>query len=131
MKKGLLLSCLAIFSSLFFLNGCKKDEGIKDGTYKGEYKEESQWATYTANVEVTVKDGKIEEVVLKESNIHSPATSWPNYTAWTENYQKLLDSYKGLNAKDVASSKKAPVDALSGATLSSDRLYEAVKNALN
>lgn len=131
MKKGLILSAIALFSALSFTTGCSKDEGIKDGTYTGAYKEESQWATYTANVEVTIKDGKIEEVVLKESNIHSPATSWPNYTAWTENYQKLLDSYKGLNAKDVASSKKAPVDALSGATLSSDRLFEAVKNALN
>ena len=75
---------------------------------------------------------EIEKVTLKDaSTLHSPVANWGEGSkAWTEHYNELLDSYVGLDAAKVAASEKAPVDALAGATLSSDRLYLAVKDAL-
>lgn len=130
MKKTALLGVLAVASVFAFATGCNKNT-IADGTYEGNYVEATQWATYTANVEVTVADGKITEVVLKDDSvIHSPTENWTGHAAWTDHVNEILASYVGLDAAKVAKSETAPVDALAGATLSSDRLFLAVKDAL-
>ena len=126
--KKFILGIIAIFSVLTFNSGCSN--GFDDGVYVGNYEEKTTWATYTANVEVTLKNGKLEEVKLLSSNIHSPESSWDNTAAWTQHYQELLDSYVGINARKIVDNDKAPVDSLSGATISSDRLYQAIKLAL-
>lgn len=128
--KKLFLRLIALFAAFSFNTGCSN--GYADGEYEGKMEEVTQWATYTAEVVVTVKDGKIEKVTLKDaSTLHSPVANWGEGSkAWTEHYNELLDSYVGLDAAKVAASEKAPVDALAGATLSSDRLYLAVKDAL-
>ena len=127
--KKLFLSLLALFAVASFNTGCSN--GYADGVYTGKYEEATEWATYTAEVEVEVADGKIAKVTLKDpTTLHSPAANWAEHGAWTDHYNELLASYVGLDAAKVASSEAAPVDALAGATLSSDRLYQAVKNAL-
>lgn len=127
--KKLFLALVAFFSLISFNTGCSN--GYEDGIYVGKYEEKTEWATYTADVEVTIKDGKIANVTLKDPTaIHSPASNWADHANWTDHYQELLDSYVGLDARKVVESESAPVDALAGATLSSDRLYSAIQNAL-
>ena len=134
--KKLLLGLVALFAVSVVSTSCSgskndKVEPFADGVYTGSFVEATQWATYTADVKVTVEKAKIAKVELEDStSLHSPAANWADHAAWTDHYTELLNSYKGLSAAKVATSKAAPVDALAGATLSSDRLYQAVKNAL-
>lgn len=120
--------CLIILS-LFIVSGCKAK--YSDGTYQGKYEEKTQYTTYNANVEVTVEKGKISKVTLKSSNIYSDPELWGGSNAWTEHYQALLNSYIGVDPYDIINNDKMIVDSLAGATLSSERLYKAVKDALS
>ena len=126
MKK--IFKLISIILICVCVSSCKNK--FKDGVYDGEYEEETQYVTYTANVEVTVKNNKITKVILMASNIHSDPELWSGYMAWTEHHQALLNSYVGLNVNDVINADKSPVDVLSGATLSSNRLFYAIKDAL-
>ena len=105
---------------------------LEDGKYTGFVEEKTQWATYSAKVEVTVKDDKIESVVVlnDECHIYTDASSWADCGLWTDHVQELLDSYKGKCVSEIVNAEKSPVDALAGATQSSDRLFAAIKNAL-
>ncbi len=130
MKIKKILSIIAIVFMFFLFTGCRKNT-INDGVYEGEYIESTQWATYTANVKVTVMNGKISEVILKDnSNIHSSIDEWKGHISWTNHVNEILTSYVGIGVEEIIKSDTAPIDALSGATLSSNRLFLAIKDAL-
>ena len=83
---------------------------FKDGVYEGTGKGNNG----DIKVEVTVKDGNIVSVVLKEH-------------AETEGIYEAAE--KGV-VKDIIASQSAEVDAVSGATNTSNGIKEAVANAL-
>lgn len=84
-------------------------EGYKDGRYEGS----AQGYGGQVTVAVTIKDGKIAEIEILSQN------ESPEYFARAK---KVLEQIKATNSPDV--------DAVSGATISSDALKLAVFRAL-
>lgn len=81
---------------------------IEDGVYRGKYVK----GRFTCEVEVTVKDHAIVDVqLISSSRISIPVV-----------YQELVVRLKKASA--------LPVDAVSGATVSSKAFLKAVENAL-
>lgn len=101
-------------------------------TYEGEYKETSFGTEYVTKVRVSVKGNTIEKVeLLPGSNICTNVETWSSNNMWLDNEQKALDSYKGKTVEEVKGATTLPVDNVAGATLSSNRLFKAIQNALN
>ena len=72
----------------------------------------------TTPVEIIIVGGKIESVVAL------PSEETPSFY---QNAVKVLDAFKGMTVKEAL---QADVDAVSGATMSSDALIENVKAGL-
>ena len=72
----------------------------------------------TTPVKITIVDGKIQSVVAL------PSDETPSFY---ESAVKVLESFKGLTVKQAL---EADVDAISGATMSSDALVKNVKAGL-
>jgi len=97
----------------------------------GEYKETSFGSEYVTKVKVTVDNGVIKKVEIMEgSNIYTDGNTWPGNTVWTEKEQEVLKSYEGKSVEEIKNSTDLVVDNVNGATLSSNRLYKAIKDAL-
>ena len=132
-KSFLVLGLLALFAT-----GCSSNN-YNNGTYAGEWEGESYGTVFTAKVSIEVKNDKIVSISLDEnSNITSPAEYWTNDSVWFDNYEELLDSYKGLAVEDILQASAdlsepsvTGLDKISGATLSSARLLLAIKDGLN
>lgn len=112
MKKGLLV-LLAIAVMMMALAGCaKKDEGLyNDGTYVGE----GEGKYGVIKVEVTIQGGKIKEIKTLEHS-ETPGLSDPVF-------EKLY--------KSIVDKQTTEVDAVSGGTITSDGIKQAVADALS
>ncbi|MDY2986625.1 MAG: FMN-binding protein [Peptoniphilus sp.] len=92
-----------------FEESSESSKGYKDGTYKGKgkgYKDDIE-------VELTIKDGKIEKIDVLNSSDDEPYFS---------NAKAILDK--------IVESQSAKVDSVSGATYSSNGIKSAVRKAL-
>lgn len=106
-----LVMCAAMSASMFV--GCspkKADGGIPDGTYTGEGNGKGGKIV----VELTIKDEKISDVKVKE---HGE----------TPGFADALDKMSA----DMVAKNAIEVDMVSGATLSSTGIIEAVKDAFS
>lgn len=102
-----------------------------NNVYYGEYKETSYGQEYTTKVKVMVENGKIQKVeIIEGSNPYTDGTSWPGNTAWTSKEQEVLKSYEGKSVDEIKNSNNIVVDNVAGATLTSNRVYQAIKDAL-
>lgn len=102
-----------------------------NNVYYGEYKETTYGQEYTTKVRVTVEEGKIQKVEIVEgSNPYTDSASWPGNTAWTSKEQEALKSYEGKSVDEIKNSNSIVVDNVVGATLTSNRVYKAIKDAL-
>ena len=119
----------ALLVSLIGLASCGST--VEDGTYNGEFVEATAYGEYSAKVVIEVKGGKIDSIVIlnDQCHIYTDSAYWTESALWTDNVQGLLDSYKGVKVADIIKSETSPVDAIAGATQSSDRLYVAIRNA--
>ena len=156
MKRKTLLCSLGLLSTLFFA-GCNITSSSSNNSsskatssyttssmnsssmntsnsvyeYFGEYKEESYGQTYVTKVKVSVDNGIVKKVeILEGSNLYTDSSSWPGNTAWTNKENEVLKSYEGKTIEEIKNSTNMVVDKVSGATLSSNRLYQAIKDAL-
>lgn len=146
MKRKICLCSLGVLGALF-LNGCRvvssSSVGSSSGStsnqqsnsynkeYYGEYKETSFGSTYTTKVKVIVEDNKIKKVeILEGSNMYTEDSSWPGNTVWKEKEEEALKSYEGKSIDEIKESTTIVVDKVAGATLTSNRLYQAIKDAL-
>jgi uncharacterized protein with FMN-binding domain len=156
MKRKTLLYSLGLLSALFFV-GCDMVNSTSNNSsskvtssnttssmntssmntspavyeYFGEYQEESYGQTYITKVKVNVDNGVIKKVeILEGSNLYTDSSSWPGNTAWTSKEAEVLKSYEGKTIEEINNSTNIVVDNVAGASLTSNRLYQAVKNAL-
>ena len=149
MKKKVLLCSLGLLSSLTFF-GCDNMNSTSTSSgsfhvsttsskntsnsvyeYFGEYSEDSYGQTYITKVKVSVDNGVIKKVeILEGSNLYTDSSSWPGNTAWTNKENEVLKSYEGKTVEQIKKSTNIVVDNVAGATLSSNRLYQAIKDAL-
>ena len=124
-KKSFLLCGLALIAALG-LQSCNAEE-----TLYGENVETGK-STYTTKVLVTVKGDTIIKVEIAEGSTHytQGSSKWDG-TAWTEHEEEVLKSFEGKSVSEFLASETNEVyDNVAGATLTSNRLYLAVKDAL-
>ena len=108
-------------------------------TYKeGTYTETIGTATYTANVKVVVDaQGKIENVyVVGNKEFTGTAGGEWNPETWLKAKYTFLNGLKGKTLADIntmlgANDKASGSDVVTGASLSSNRVLKAVKDALS
>ena len=105
---------------------------LKDTKY-GEYTEKSGNYSYTTKVYVYTRGKTIEKVEFaKDSNHHTDPSIWGGASVWEEKEDEILKSFEGKSVKEIKKSSTNEVyDSVAGATLTSNRVYQAVKNALN
>lgn len=111
MKKGLLV-LLALAVMMLALAGCtKNDEGLyNDGTYVGE----GQGKYGVIKVEVLIQEGKIKEIKTLEHS-ETPGLSDPVFETL---YASIIEN------------QSAEVDAVSGGTVTSEGIKQAVNDAI-
>lgn len=113
-KANVLISILLMLVLTITMIGCdisKNDSGIKDGTYQGE----GVGKGGKILVEVEIKDGKIINVEVLEHNETEGLCEEP--------IKEIIDSVIEKNSADV--------EVVTGATLTSKGLMEAVQDALD
>lgn len=105
---------------------------FRDGTYKGIY-DRKDVRNWTAYVEVTVKDGKIEKAYYDYTNENGDLrTNDENYTSAFKEANKMTprEAFDQLGSKLVEVQDAAKVDAVTGATHSSRNFNELATAAL-
>lgn len=127
----IILSVLVIASLTMTLTACggSSDSGNKgdynDGTYIGQ-SEKREFGYEEA--EVTIKDGKIEDIVLKRM---TPDGEEVDYDEWTgEDDKPNLKQFKEDVSKNMLEKQSYDVDTVATATETVNGWKEAVKNAL-
>ena len=122
------LFCLISLVSVIGLQSCK----LKT-TYYGEFKENSGGYDYITKVYVHTKGDNIIKVEFAEgSNHHTDPSYWADASKWTAKESEILASFEGKSVKEIKKSTINVVyDNVTGATLTSNRVYKAVVNALN
>lgn len=110
MKRILTLSLVLIMVAAVLV-GCGGSASYEDGTYTGEAEAHNGPLT----VEVTVTDGEISNVEVTD-HVESDGIADPAI-------EQIPD--------DIVSNNSTDVDSVSGATVTSDAIKEAVDNALN
>lgn len=126
----IILAVLVITSLTVFLTACGSKGATDGATYKdGTYTGEGEKREFGYEVaEVTIKDGKISDVVLKRMN---PDGTEVNYDEWTgEDDKPNLKQFREDVAKEMIEKQSYEVDAIATATQTSEGWKEAAKNAL-
>ncbi|NSW90833.1 MAG: FMN-binding protein [Firmicutes bacterium] len=133
MRKYLIITFVVLLA-LVLVSGCSGSK-YKDGTWKAE----SQPDDYgnTALVEITIKDGKITDVVWKEmSNGKEKDEDYGKKDGKIENQENYDKAQKAIKASKTYGDKLVEVqdinkvDAISGATRSHETFVSLVKEAL-
>ena len=87
---------------------------------------------YTTKVDVTVLEDTIVKVEMSEDSNHytKESTKWAE-TMWTEYEADVLKSFEGKSVSAILAAESNTVfEAVGGATVTSNRIYQAVLNAL-
>lgn len=133
MKKILALS-LVLILSISILVGCQQSQDMtyEDGTYTAESEiDDHGWKGV---INITVKDGKITEVNYDEFNEDGDRKSEDqDYSKSMENASGVTpaDAYGQLEDALVNTQNPDQIDAVAGATSSSEQFKELAKEALN
>lgn len=109
MKKHISLILVVVLLSAALVGCGSSDAGLTDGTYTGEGQ-----GMNPLKVSVTVTDGKIAAVEVTEHD------ETPGF------YEPAIEEIPSA----IVSKNSTEVDAVSGATVTSDAIKEAVNNAL-
>ena len=125
-KKVLLKIVLLTILSLSTI-GCSGSR-----TYYGEYTEKAGDHDYTTKVFVVTKGDVIQKVeIAPGSNHHTDPEYWEGATLWLEQEEAILASFEGKSVKEIRKSSENNIyDTVAGATLTSNRIYKAVQEAL-
>lgn len=110
---------------------------LKDAkAYEGEFrvKKTHYIEPYTIKVKVWVKNGIIVHVINNGTVTDDPNDDEEHNGGYFKQAVENLSKYKGKKVSDVknsSSSKDLGIDAISGATISSVGIHEAIRNALS
>ena len=122
------LAAVSVFSAVA-LTSCAQEEVLH-----GEYEETfgKNQDLYVTKVDVTVKGDKIVSVVMSADSNHytHESSRWPE-SSWTDYEAEVLKAFEGQSVSAIlAAEENAVFEPISGATVTSNRIYQAVLNAL-
>ncbi|MDY4788454.1 MAG: FMN-binding protein [Bacilli bacterium] len=143
MRKNLFFFC--VLALLFLTTGCYITIGngsnvdvVGTRIVKGEVVEYTEYGNYSAYVTVEVKHGIISKVTLSDDS--KPVTGIVDWQDRPDEYysdlREYLNSFKGKSVDEIKNYDKTTVedekqlDYISGCTITTDRILNAVKNAL-
>ena len=129
MKLNKMLGLVALTATVG-LSACGKTE-----TLYGEYSETFGKAqtVYVTKVNVSVKGDTIVKVEMAEGSDHytKDSAKWAS-TTWTDKEADVLASFEGKSVKAILASESNEVfEVVASATVTSERIYKAVVNALS
>lgn len=132
--KKLFSFSLVFVLSLALLAGCgsNKEGGYEDGTYKAAFSH-TDGHGWIPTVEVTVKDGKIDKAMMDYvKNDGSKKSEDENYAQFMKSRSGIApaEAYAKLNERLVNTQDITKVDAVAGATSSSEWFTKLVPAAL-
>lgn len=142
MKKTLMLIFITIS---FFLTSCiaiigkekqsTENENNTKGIYRdGIYTEEGDiWRYGNENATITVKSGRITEIILRKLDNTGKEVNYEEWSLENTNDGKKpnLKEYRLDLAKKMLDKQSYDVEAVAGATISSENWKTAVKKALD
>lgn len=111
------------------LQDALKDVSVFEGSFTSDIPDDPEAIEYTLDVLVYVEDNHIATIdILNPSEI---ATSAFYRNTWNEGFAALLETYRGYSVDDFLALTEVPDDLMiSGVTVSTDRLYFAIRDAL-
>lgn len=117
----LCVSCLTLFSTFLF-SGCHSAPAYADGEYHAEFQDfdSNGWKEF---VDITIEDGKPVKVVMDAKNQSGNLKSADSeYNELMKNYSDTYPAkfYQDLATQFLERKDPAEIDAVAGATLSSD-----------
>lgn len=128
MKKAFSFLLIALLAILIF--ACSSTVKYKDGTYttKGD-----PWQFGQEQAIVSIKNGKISDIVLKRLNKDGTEVNYDDWVGQTINSKVYpnLKKYRIDMAKRMIDKQSYEVDTISGATVSTKNWTVAVQRALD
>ena len=128
MKKAFSFLLIALLAILIF--ACSSTSKYKDGTYttKGD-----PWQFGQEQAIVSIKNGKISDIVLKRLNKDGTEVNYDDWAGQTVNNKVYpnLKQYRIDMAKRMIEKQSYEVDTISGATVSTKNWTVAVQRALD
>ena len=127
-----LLAVAAIATTVFVGCGNKEAAGLKDGSYQAKGEKDDKG--YTASIEIEVKDGKIATV--KYDELAEDGTSKLNNEEYNTKMKEIsgsnpIEAFPALEASLVEKQDVASVDAVTGATHTSETFKTLAEKALS
>lgn len=102
---------------------------VYEGSFTSDIPEDEEGTLYTTNVLVYVESGQI--LTFDILNPEDIASSSFYRNKWNEGFETLLETYRGYTVEDFIALTAFPQDlSIAGATVSAERLYGAIKDAL-
>ncbi|MDV4149522.1 FMN-binding protein [Clostridium sp. AL.422] len=133
MKSRRVISLLAVaaLATTIFVGCGSKEAGLKDGTYTKT--SEADERGYTSSIEIEVKDGKIATV--KYDEVSADGVSKLDDEAYNTKMKEVsgsnpVEAIPALEASLVEKQDVAAVDAVTGATSTSDKFKALAEEAL-
>jgi len=85
-----------------------------------------------AEAQTLTVDVYVEDATISTIDVYNGVTSGGSFTTnWTTNFDAVLEYYQGLPVADFLALSATPIDAtVAGVTVTSDRLFAAMQNAL-
>ena len=130
MKKILVIALVVVMLvSIFALTACDK-EVVLTGEYEETFGKNQD--LYVTKVVVTVKGDIIVKVEMAEDSNHytKESAKWAS-TNWTDAEESVLASFAGKSVSELlAATENAVFESVSSATVTGNRVYQAVIAAL-
>ncbi len=126
-----LLAIAALATTMFVGCGAKEEAGLKDGTYQAAGEKDANGNT--ASIEIEVKDGKIATV--KYDEVSEDGVSKLDNEAYNTKMKEVsgtnpIEAFPALEAALIEKQDVAGVDAVTGATSTSDSFKALAEKAL-
>ena len=127
-----LLAVAALATTIFVGCGAKEEAGLKDGTYEATGEKDDKGNT--ASIKIEVKDGKIATV--KYDEVSSEGVSKLDNEEYNTNMKSVsgsnpIEAFPALEKALVEKQDVAAVDAVTGATSSSNNFKTLAEEALS
>lgn len=125
-----LLAVAALATTVFVGCGNKEEAGLKDGAYKAA--SEADERGYVSSIEIEVKDGKISNVKYDEAKDGASKLDDAAYNEQMKEVKKTnpIEAFPQLEKALIEKQDVAAVDAVTGATTSSDSFKALAEKAL-
>ena len=128
-KLGLIaIAAITLFSAVALISYNKEE--VLHGEYEETFGKSQD--LYITKVDVTVKGNKIISVVMsKDSNHYTQGSPKWAETTWTDHEAEVLKAFENQSVSAILASEENSVfEIVSSATITSNRIYKAVLNAL-